>query len=390
MAWNEPGGNGKDPWGHRKNDGPPDLDELIKKLQEKFNQWFGNQKNGSSGQADSPGFSFVTLIIIGVVLLVMWLSFGFYIIQPAEQGVVTRFGKFLRTDGDGLHWHIPYPIEQVQKVNVEQVRAVPHKALMLTQDENIVEIELVSQYRVKDTKSYLFNVVDPDRTLLQATESALRSVVGTSKMDDVLTLERDRVAADTKALTQQILDSYQTGLIVSGVNMQNAQPPNEVQKAFEDVIKAREDEERLKNKAQAYKNEVVQRAGGDADRLRQEAQAYKSQVIARAEGETQRFLSVLNEYNKSPEVMRRRLYLDTMESVLSSTNKVLMNVKQGNNLTILPLEQLFGSHAVTPAKTEAPQQDSRPTNMPQWIDQPPRHSNNGTSNNDDLRTRTGR
>lgn len=388
MAWNEPGGNGKDPWGHRKNDGPPDLDELIKKLQEKFNQWFGNQRTGGSGQGDSPGLSMMMRIVIGLVLLVAWLSSGLYIVQPAEQGVVTRFGKFLHTAGDGLHWHIPYPIEQVQKVNVEQVRAIPHKALMLTQDENIVEIELVAQYRVKDAKSYLFNVVDPDRTLLQATESALRSVVGTSKMDDVLTLERDRVAADTKVLTQQILDSYQTGLIVSGVNMQNAQPPNEVQKAFEDVIKAREDEERLKNKAQAYKNEVVQRAGGDADRLRQEAQAYKSQVIARAEGETQRFLSVLAEYNKSPEVLRRRMYLDTMESVLSNTNKVLMDVKQGGNLTVLPLEQLFGTHTPVPAaKTETP--DPRAPNAP-WIEQPSRHSNNGSSNNDDLRARTGR
>lgn len=386
MAWNEPGGNGKDPWGHRKNDGPPDLDELIKKLQEKFNQWFGNQRNGGSGRGDSPGFSLAAFIFMGIVLLAVWLSFGFYIIQPAEQGVVTRFGKFLRTDGDGLHWHIPYPIEQVQKVNVEQVRAVPHKALMLTQDENIVEIELVAQYRVKDAKSYLFNVVDPDRTLLQATESALRSVVGTSKMDDVLTLERDRVAADTKVLTQQILDGYQAGLIVSGVNMQNAQPPNEVQKAFEDVIKAREDEERLKNKAQAYKNEVVQRAGGDADRLRQEAQAYKSQVIARAEGETQRFLSVLAEYNKSPEVLRRRMYLDTMESVLSNTSKVLMDVKQGGNLTVLPLDQLLGTHNSVPAaKTETP--DPRAPNST-WTEQPPRHTT--PSNNDDLRARTGR
>ena len=343
MAWNEPGGNGKDPWGHRKNDGPPDLDEIIKKVQEKLNQWFGNQggRSGSGQPGDSSGMSFTTLIVMGMVLLVVWLSFGFYIVQPAEQGVVTRFGRFLRTDGDGLHWHIPYPIEQVQKINVEQVRAVPHKALMLTQDENIVEIELVAQYRVKDAKSYLFNVVDPDKTLLQATESALRSVVGTSKMDDVLTLERDRVAADTKLLTQQILDGYQTGLIVSGVNMQNAQPPNEVQKAFEDVIKAREDEERLKNKAQAYKNEIVQRAGGEADKLRQESQAYKSQVVARAEGETQRFLSVLNEYNKSPEVTRRRLYLDTMEAVLGNTSKVLMDIKHGNNLTVLPLEQLL-------------------------------------------------
>jgi len=384
MAWNEPGGNGKDPWGHRKNDGPPDLDEIIKKVQEKLNQWFGNQRgrSGSGQQGDSPGVSFTAVIVMGMVLLVVWLSFGFYIVQPAEQGVVTRFGRFLRTDGDGLHWHIPYPIEQVQKINVEQVRAVPHKALMLTQDENIVEIELVAQYRVKDAKSYLFNVVDPDKTLLQATESALRSVVGTSKMDDVLTLERDRVAADTKLLTQQILDGYDTGLIVSGVNMQNAQPPNEVQKAFEDVIKAREDEERLKNKAQAYKNEIVQRAGGEADKLRQESQAYKSQVVARAEGETQRFLSVLNEYNKSPEVTRRRLYLDTMEAVLSNTNKVIMDVKHGNNLTVLPLEQLLNGLGGERTTSSV----GNPNTKTETTPSPPPTNNSG----DDSRNRSGR
>jgi len=384
MAWNEPGGNGKDPWGHRKNDGPPDLDEIIKKVQEKLNQWFGNQRgrSGSGQQGDSPGVSFTAVIVMGMVLLVVWLSFGFYIVQPAEQGVVTRFGRFLRTDGDGLHWHIPYPIEQVQKINVEQVRAVPHKALMLTQDENIVEIELVAQYRVKDAKSYLFNVVDPDKTLLQATESALRSVVGTSKMDDVLTLERDRVAADTKLLTQQILDGYDTGLIVSGVNMQNAQPPNEVQKAFEDVIKAREDEERLKNKAQAYKNEIVQRAGGEADKLRQESQAYKSQVVARAEGETQRFLSVLNEYNKSPEVTRRRLYLDTMEAVLSNTNKVIMDVKHGNNLTVLPLEQLLNGLGGERTTSSV----GNPNTKTEITPSPPPTNNSG----DDSRNRSGR
>jgi membrane protease subunit HflK len=384
MAWNEPGGNGKDPWGHRKNDGPPDLDEIIKKVQEKLNQWFGNQGgrsgSGQPGGDSSGGMSFTTLIVMGMVLLVVWLSFGFYIVQPAEQGVVTRFGRFLRTDGDGLHWHIPYPIEQVQKINVEQVRAVPHKALMLTQDENIVEIELVAQYRVKDAKSYLFNVVDPDKTLLQATESALRSVVGTSKMDDVLTLERDRVAADTKLLTQQILDGYQTGLIVSGVNMQNAQPPNEVQKAFEDVIKAREDEERLKNKAQAYKNEIVQRAGGEADKLRQESQAYKSQVVARAEGETQRFLSVLNEYNKSPEVTRRRLYLDTMEAVLSNTSKVVLDIKHGNNLTVLPLEQLL--NGLSGERIASPLHPNKSSE----VLPPPPTNNNG----EDPRIRSGR
>lgn len=226
---------------------------------------------------------------------------------------------------------------------MEQVRAVNHKALMLTQDENIVEIELVVQYRVIEAKDYLFNVRDPDSTLQQATESALREIVGTSKMDAVLTSERTRVAADTKVLIQDIVDRYQTGLMVVGVNMQNAQPPAAVQAAFADVIKAREDEERSKNKAHAYSNEIIEKAGGIASRLREEAQAYKAQVVERAEGETKRFLSVLMEYEKAPEITRQRLYLETMESVLSNTSKVVVDIQSGNNLMVLPLDRMLGT-----------------------------------------------
>ncbi|MDM8564147.1 FtsH protease activity modulator HflK [Candidatus Halobeggiatoa sp. HSG11] len=341
MAWNEPGDNNKDPWGKQ---GPPDLDEVIQKIQDKLGGIFGG--GGSSnddGKSDNGGNYNPPIGLILLFIVLIWGMFGIYTVQPAEVGVVTRFGKYHETTQQGLNWRIPYPIEQVQKVNVQEVRPVTHKALMLTEDENIVEIEVIVQYRVVSAKDYLFNVTDPDDTLRQATESSLREVVGTSKMDGVLTSERTRVSADTKKLIQEIVDRYETGLTVINVNMQNAQPPAEVQSAFEDVIKAREDQERSKNKAQAYSNEVIEKVKGAADKLRQEAQAYKAQVIARSEGETKRFLSVLTEYEKAPEVTRQRLYLETMESVLSKTSKVILDVNSSNNLMVLPLDKLIGN-----------------------------------------------
>ena len=385
MAWNEPGGNGKDPWGHRKNEqGPPDLDEIVKKLQDKLNGLFGKGGSGGGG-ASGDTLSWTMIGIILLIIFIIWLLFGFYIVQPAEQGVETRFGAYTRMTNQGLNWHWPYPIEQVQKVNVEQVRAVSHKALMLTQDENIVEIELAVQYRVKDAKDYLFIVREPDKTLHQATESALRESVGTSKMDDVLTRERDRIAAETKELIQTILDRYKTGLIVQSVNMQNAQPPMEVQDAFDDVIKAREDEERSKNMAEAYANEVVQRARGVADRMRQEAQAYKAQVSADAEGQTQRFLSVLREYEKAPEITRKRLYLEAMESVLSKTTKIMIDLDSGNNLMVMPLDRILGG------RRDFSNQPMSPNNDMSGLSTPPSASSyDDRRSREDIRSRGSR
>ncbi len=352
MAWNEPGDNNKDPWNKQ---GPPDLDEIVKKIQDKLSSIFGGGNGGNNGESSYGGPS-VGLILLFIIL--GWGLFGIYTVRPAEVGVVTRFGKYFETTQQGLNWHIPYPIEQVRKVNVQEVRPVTHKALMLTKDENIVEIEVIVQYRVVEAKDYLFNVTDPDDTLRQATESALREVVGTSKMDGVLTSERTRVSADTKKLIQEIVDRYETGLTVINVNMQNAQPPAEVQNAFEDVIKAREDQERSKNKAQAYANEVIEKVKGAADKLRQEAQAYKAQVIARSEGETKRFLSVLFEYEKAPKITRQRLYLETMESVLANTSKIMLDVNGSNNLMVLPLDKFIGNRvnsAATPLLPNSPQ-----------------------------------
>jgi membrane protease subunit HflK len=391
MAWNEPGGNDKDPWGHRKNDdGPPDLDEVIKKMQDKLNQMFG-KKGGGGNSGDSndgnggDGLSWTALGVIALVGLIIWGLFGLYIVQPAEQGVVTRFGAYSSTTSEGLHWHFPSPIEEVKIVNVKEVRKVEHEALMLTQDENMIRLSLEVQYQVQDAKNYLFNVREPDKTLHQATESALREVVGTSKMDDVLTSERARIAVDTKLLIQEILNRYQTGLIVSSVNMQNAQPPNEVQAAFEDVIKAREDEERFKNQAQAYANEVVQRAKGLSDKLREESLAYKAQMIAKAEGETQRFIQVLTEYEKAPEITRQRLYLETMEQVLGNTKKIMMDIDGGNNVMLLPLDKLVNSN---------PNMNQPPViqpNQPQSITpRYPSNDNRGRPSREDERDRRGR
>lgn len=380
MAWNEPGKDGKDPWGRRPNQGPPDLDEVVDQIKEKLNQLFGGG-NGNTpkeplGRSD---FSFKKLLPFIVLTILFWGATGFYIIQPAFQGVETRFGKYTQTTTQGLNWRLPYPIEDVNKVNVEEVRAVRHKAVMLTQDENIVEVELVVQYQVGDAKDYLFNVQNPDDTLHHAVESALREVVGNSKMDDVLTSGRDVVAQNTKVSTQDILNRYKTGLMVRSINMQNAQPPEEVQGAFADVIKAREDEERSKNKADAYRNEVVQKAGGGADKTTQEAEAYRAQVIEHALGETRRFNSILTEYKKAPEITRQRMYIETVENVLQHTSKVLVDVKQGNPLIVLPTDKLFQStEPVKPVPVQTTQEMAQDNNA-----SPPQTNNAAEDENKD-------
>lgn len=337
MAWNEPGGGGKDPWrGRNGEQGPPDLDEIVRKMQDKFGGLFGGRKGGDGRGRSNP----YGLGLIIVIALAVWALSGFYIVDPYEQGVVLRFGKYIQTTEPGPHWHIPYPIERVQKVDVDQIRSVGHKAVMLSQDENIVDVELAVQYRVKDARSYLFNVRDPDLTLRQVAESAIREIVGKSTMDFVLTEGRAEVVADAREVMQQALDQYETGLEITTVNLVDAQPPDEVQPAFEDAIRAREDEQRLKNEAEAYANDIIPRARGDAARQIEEANAYRESVIARAQGESSRFLQLLAEYTKAPEVTRRRLYIETVEEVLSGANKVMVDVKGSNNVLYLPLDRI--------------------------------------------------
>lgn len=345
MAWNEPGGSGnKDPWGNKNNqDGPPDLDEVFKKLNEKVTSIFGGKGGRSGGDSSFTGGS-KGLGFIAVILIVLWALSGIYIIDEGRQGVVLRVGAFDRITGPGPHWY-PRFIEKVEIVDVDRVRSInigatSHESLMLTKDENIVDIQFAVQYKVSNSRDYVFNVRDPDTSLRQVTETAMREIVGKNIMDFVIKDGRVQVAAGTKALMQKILDDYKTGLIVTNVNMQNAQPPEQVQHAFSDAVKAREDKERLVNEAEAYSNDILPKARGKAARMGQEAVAYRDQVIAKATGETQRFLKVLTEYKKAPAVTRERLYLDAMESVLGNSNKVMVDVKNGNNLMYLPLDRL--------------------------------------------------
>jgi membrane protease subunit HflK len=265
---------------------------------------------------------------------------GIYIIDPAERGVILRLGAFQGITGPGPHWY-PRFIDTVEKVNVDSVRTVSHRAKMLTKDENIIQVELAVQYRIKDARDYLYQTRDPDYTLQEATESALREVIGAIPMDEFLSGGRGAIVAQADTLIQIILDRYKTGLLLTSVNLQDPQPPEEVQGAFEDAIKAQEDEVRLKNQAEAYAFDILPKARGDAKRLREQAGAYREQVVARAEGETSRFLQTLKEYEKAPEVTRKRLYLETMETVLANTSKVIMQAEDGNSLMYIPLDKLM-------------------------------------------------
>ena len=347
MAWNEPGGNGdKDPWGNRGNQGPPDLDEVFKNFQKKFGSLFGGRggRGGSGGRSAGSGGTIGIGIVIAIVLL-FWLATGFYKIEEAERGIILRFGEHVDTTQSGLRWHWPVPIESVTKVDITKVTPVPLRATMLTQDENIVDIEGTIQYQVADPTAYLFNVRTPELSLTQAAESALRESIGKSKMDYVITEGRGQIAFQVEELIQKILDSYGTGLKVIKVNILNAKPPEAVKDAFDDVTQAREDEVRLINEAEAYRNEVLPKARGAGARLREEADAYNKEVIARAEGEANRFTQLLNEYQRAPRVTRDRLYLDMMESVLGYSSKVLVDLEGNNNLLYLPLDKLMSRSA---------------------------------------------
>lgn len=346
MAWNEPGGDKKDPWGGGGgNDGPPDLDEMARKMRERMNKFFGGKGGGGTGKGGGISLNFG---LIAIVAVVAWILSGIYIIEPAERGVVLRFGKFHSVTTPGPHWYMR-GIETVDKVDVDNLRTVSHRAKMLTRDENIVLVEVAVQYQVRDAKEYLFQVRDPDYTLQEAAESALREVIGGISMDEFLSGGRGAIVKQTKDLTQSILDKYKAGLILTSVNLQDPQPPEEVQGAFEDAIKAREDQQRYKNQAQAYALDILPKARGDAARLRETAIGYRDKVTANAEGEASRFTQTLREYEKAPEVTRKRMYLETMEYVLANTSKVLMTVKDGNSLMYLPLDKLMENKGRTTA-----------------------------------------
>jgi membrane protease subunit HflK len=325
-------------------------------VQNKLSGLFGGGRGGGRGRGVGFKGGGIGFGVIVVVVLALWLLSGFYVVQQAERGVVLRFGKLQEVTEAGLRWHLPFPIEGVEKVDVQNVfqqevgyrsnertgRAshVPAEALMLTEDENIVDIEFAVQYQISNAANYLFNVQNPEETIAQVTESAIREIVGKSTLDHVITEGRVDVADKTQALLQEILERYKTGIVVTTVKMQKAQPPEQVKAAFDDAVKAREDEQRFKNEAQAYSNDILPRARGNAARLVQEGEGYKASVIARSEGDAQRFSKIAREYEKAPAITRERLYLESIEAVLSNSTTVLIDQKGGNNILYLPLDKI--------------------------------------------------
>jgi membrane protease subunit HflK len=337
MAWNEPGG-GKDPWGgNNGGDGPPDLDDVLKNFKARVDKIFG----GSGGSGNKSGGSSGSLFgIVLVVLVIGWGISGFYQVDEKEQAVVLRLGKYLNTVEAGLQWNPPL-VDSVTKVRVTEERQYSSRGQMLTEDENIVELPLTVQYNIGDVKAFVLNVKTPEASLRQATDSALRHVVGSSKLDEVVSTGRLKIGDEVKLRLQTYLDNYGTGIKVRKINIQEAKPPTQVKAAYDDVIKAREDRERLINEAQTYANGIIPEARGQAQRMIEESNGYLEQVVAEAEGESQRFESLLAEYEKAPEVTRQRLYLDAIQEVMSNSSKVLVDVEGGNNMLYLPLDKII-------------------------------------------------
>lgn len=403
MAWNEPGKPGQDPWGNDKKPKNPqkdpssrpngssdaDLDELIKKAQRILGVRTGGGGSGPGGVGGKG------IVIILAVVIVAWLISGFYTVDSPERGVVKRFGAYVEATQPGLHWHLPWPIESVTMVNVDRIRTaeigyrsgmsnrsgnVPSESLMLTKDENIVDIKLAVQYKISDAEKYLYAVSDPDTTLRIATESALREVVGQNSMDFVLTEGRNEVVARVMKVTQKALDSYNAGLMLTSLNLQDAQPPEQVQSAFADAVKAREDRERLINEAEAYSNDILPKARGQAARQIEEARGYRDSVVAKATGETSRFNSILSEYKKAPKVTRERLYIEAVGNMLSSTSKVFVGADSGTNLLYLPLDKMMGQ-----SSAHVPFTNAASSTVPSTIADPKNHQNTQSTNRSNIR-----
>ncbi|MCD5361947.1 FtsH protease activity modulator HflK [Chromobacterium aquaticum] len=365
--------------GRRGNEGPPDLDEVFRNLNQKLSRLLGAKGNGGAGGSGSanakPPFKGGIVAVVGV-LAALWLASGFYVVDAREQGVVLRLGSFNRVTEPGLQWHAPFPFEKVEIVNLTEVRSVEvgyrntaqtrvaEESLMLTSDQNIIDVQLSVQYDIKDARAFLFNNAARERDakdiVKQATETAIREVVGRNKVDFVLNEGRAQIAVETQKLIQEVLDRYSLGIRIAKVNINAVQPPEQVLAAFDDAVKAGQDKDKLRNEGLAYANEVLPKAQGLAARLQQEAEAYEQKVVSRAEGDASRFKQVLSEYNKAPKVMRDRLYLDMMQQIMSSTTKVVVDQKGGNNLLYLPLDKLIqqsnpGASAAAPAASAAPQ-----------------------------------
>jgi len=389
MAWNEPGGNSnnqdQDPWGsggRRGGDqqGPPDLDEAFRKLQDSLNNLLGVKKRSTGGEGPEQSGGGNAGLLLGLVLLLgFWLYNAIYIVDEQEQAVVLRFGKYYETVGPGLNIYFP-PIDSRFQENVTRERSYSKQGQMLTEDENIIEVPLTVQYRISSLKDFVLSVDEPEVSLQHATDSAVRHVVGSTAMDQVLTEGREVMAGEVKERLQRFLDLYGTGIVVTQVNLQSAAAPREVQEAFDDVIRAREDEQRLKNQAESYANGVVPEARGEAQRVLEEASGYRESVIARAQGEADRFTRLLEEYRKAPEITRERLYFETMQKVMGNTSKVLITAESGqNSLLYLPLDKMVNKRATgaeqpTISTPPASAQDAATSSVPEIRDPRSRES----------------
>lgn len=350
MAWNEPGGNNspgnRNPWGQRPNQGPPDLDEVVRNLKKKLSALFGGSGGGATGggkpagTGGTAGASGAGIGLIVGVLALLWLATGVYQVDAAERAVITRFGQYVRITQPGVGMHLPWPIEAKQVVNISSIDSFSDQTRMLTSDENLVDIDLEVQFRRVDPVAYAFNVREPDATLREVSESAIREAIGRSKLDSVLESGRQEIAAITKDLVQKTLDSYKVGLEITSINLKDVKVPEQVAPSQQDAIKAREDKVRYSLEAQAYANDILPKAQGGAGRLIQDAEAYKSQKIANSSGESERFLKLLPEYQRAPQVTRERLYLETVEFIYANSKKVLIDTKGNGNMIYLPLDKL--------------------------------------------------
>lgn len=350
MAWNEPGGNNNDPWKNKggKEQGPPDLDEVFKNIMNKFGKFGGGKKGGPS--SDGKKFGGIGISLVVGILVAVWVISGFYTIREAERGVVLRFGDFSHYVEPGLRWKATF-IDTVVPIDVQTVRSMASSGSMLTEDENVVRVEMEVQYRILEPYKYRFAVTVPEESLSQAFDSAIRYVVGHSKMDDILTSGREVARQSVRDELQGIIESYDMGLAIVDMNFKDARPPEEVKAAFDDAIAAQEDEQRFINEADAYVREIEPRAKGQVNRMAQEAQAYKERVTLEAQGEIARFEELLPQYKAAPEVTRSRLYLQTMEDVYSNTSKILVDTKGSNNMMYLPLDKIMERQSSS--KTEA-------------------------------------
>ncbi len=351
MAWNEPGNNDKDPWKNKggKNQGPPDLDELLNDLGKKVSGIFGGKSSGGSTPS-GKSFSSIGISLLIIIALVVYAFSGFYTIKEAEQGIVLRFGQYSGTVDPGLRWKWTF-VDRIIPVDMQSTRDLPASGFMLTQDENVVRVDMQIQYRVVEARNFIFSVTNAEDSLSQSLDSALRHVVGHAKMDDILTSGREQVRQAVWKELDKIIEPYNLGLIIVDVNFKDARPPNEVKDAFDDAISAQEDEIRFLREAEAYARGIEPRARGRVKRMEQEAMAYKEQTVLGAQGEVARFAKLLPEYQAAPEVTRQRLYLDTMEKVYSNTSKVMVDVDGGNNMMYLPLDKIMQQQSTTPRAT---------------------------------------